>query len=240
MTDNLRLLNVIPTTEPYSAIANYLTVALRGSGGGETAASSLIGSAAPAGNSAIVDWVLVQLHNGTTGAVVSQRAALIQRSGNIVETDGVSPVNMAGNVAGNYYISIKHRNHLGARSTNVLALTKTVNTNYDFTTAQSQAFIGTVTTNNAMATLTPTVFGLWGGNANSDAFTRKTGSAGTNDYSVLINVIGTSSPGPTGVYRAADLNLDGNVRKTGSATTNDYSRLVNFLGLLSIINQPTF
>ena len=240
MTDNLRLLNVIPTTEPYSAIANYLTVALRGSGGGETAASSLIGSAAPAGNSAIVDWVLVQLHNGSTGAVVSQRAALIQRSGNIVETDGISPVNMAGNVAGNYYISIKHRNHLGARSTNVLALTKTVNTNYDFTTAQSQAFIGTVTTNNAMATLTPTVFGLWGGNANSDAFTRKTGSAGTNDYSVLINVIGTSSPGPTGVYRAADLNLDGNVRKTGSATTNDYSRLVNFLGLLSIINQPTF
>lgn len=239
MTDNLRTLNLIPTSEPYSAITNYLTVALRGSGGGETAAASLVGSAATAGNTAIVDWVLVQLHNGTSGAVISQRAALLQRGGNVVETDGISPVNMAGNVAGSYYISVKHRNHLGARTANVLALTKTVNTNYDFTTGLTQAFAGTVT-NNSMATLTATVFGLWGGNANSDAFTRKTGSASVNDYSVLINAVGAVAPGPTSVYRTADLNMDGNVRKTGSSTTNDYSRLLNFLGTLNIITQPTF
>ena len=82
---------------------------------------------------------------------------------------------------------------------------------------------------------------MWGGNSNADLFTRKTGSAATNDYSKLVSAVASAAnPGPTGVYRTEDFNMDGNVRKTGSALTNDYSRLLAILGVASIITQPTF
>jgi hypothetical protein len=241
MTDALRTANLIPTTEPYTSLTMQ-TVALRGSGGGETAASTVIGSAAGAStNTTAVDWVLAQLHRSSDGVVVSQRAVILLRNGSVVETDGVTPVNFAGNAAGSYYVSIRHRNHLGVRSLNTLTLAKVSSTNYDFTTALGQSFAGVVT-NNSMATLVAaTTFGLWGGNANSDLFTRKTGSAGINDYSKLLaSVSSVAAPGPTAVYKTEDFNLDGNVRKTGSAATNDYSRLLSILAGLNIISQPIF
>ncbi len=110
MGDNLRSLNLIPTTEPYSSLTGFTH---SGSGGGETTTATVL---AVTGNNAIVDWVFVQLHNSSTGAVVSTRAALLQRDGDIVETDGVTPLSMAGNAPGSYYISVRHRNHLGVRS----------------------------------------------------------------------------------------------------------------------------
>ena len=172
--------------------------------------------------------------------MVSQRAALLQRDGDVVDTDGTSPVNLAGNAAGSYYVSVRHRNHLGARSAATIALAKTTNTSYDFTTSLSQAFAGTVT-NNAMATVGTNIFGLWGGNSNTDLFSRKTGSASTNDYSLFLAAVSSvAAPGPTGVYRREDFNLDGNVRKTGSATTNDYSKFLSMLGSATIITQPSF
>jgi hypothetical protein len=241
MTDVLRTANLIPTTEPYTGLSMQ-TVALRGSGGGETAASTVIGSAAGVStNTTAVDWVLAQLHKSSDGVVVSQRAVILLRNGSVVETDGVTPVNFAGNAAGSYYVSIRHRNHLGVRSLNTLALAKVSSTNYDFTTALGQTFAGAVT-NNSMATLVAgNTFGLWGGNANSDLFTRKTGSAGINDYSKLLaSVSSVAAPGPTAVYKTEDFNLDGNVRKTGSAATNDYSRLLSILAGLNIISQPIF
>jgi hypothetical protein len=243
MGDALRLANLIPGTEPYSSSTGgtLMTVALRGSGGGETSASSVIGSAAGAStNNTIVDWVLVQLHRSSDGVVISQRAALLQRDGDVVDTDGTSPVNIAGNAAGSYFVSVRHRNHLGARSAATLALLKVSSTNYDFTSGLSQAFAGVVT-NNAMATLSTNIFGLWGGNSNTDLFSRKTGSAATNDYSLFLAAVASAAaPGPTGVYRREDFNLDGNVRKTGSATTNDYSKFLSMLGSATIITQPSF
>ncbi|CAN5541845.1 hypothetical protein BH11BAC3_BH11BAC3_10660 [soil metagenome] len=242
MGDNLRTANLLPVTEPYSTITGYITPVLRGSGGGETSASGVVGSAAGVStNSTIVDWVMAQLHNGA-GTVVTQRAVLLRRDGMLVETDGVSPVNFAGNAAsaGPYFVSIKHRNHLGIRTTSTLALAKVTTTAYDFTAALSNAYGGAVS-NDAMATLSVGVYGMWGGNTNSDLFSRKTGSATINDYSkLLVAVSSVGAPGPTGVYFAEDINMDGNVRKTGSASTNDYSRLLSILGSLNIISQPSF
>ena len=240
--DKLRLANLIPLTEPYTGLNMFsATASVKGSGGGETSTNLIVGSAAGAStNTTIVDWVLVQLHNAGDGSVVTQRAALLQRGGSVVETDGISPVNLAGNAAGNYFISVRHRNHLGVRTASGIALAKTTNTNYDFTNALSQAYVGSVT-NNALATLATNVFGLWGANTNGDGFVRKTGSASANDYSKLLaGVASAAAPGPTGVYRIEDINMDGNVRKTGSATTNDYSKLLNILGISTIITQPTF
>ena len=238
MSDNLRVANLIPSNEPYTTLA-FITTPLRGSGGGETAATSVIGSGAASGNSAAVDWVLAQLHNSSTGAVISQRAVLLLRNGNVVETDGVSPVNFAGNATGNYFVSIRHRNHLGVRTAAGLSLAKISTTSYDYTTALTQAFAGTVT-NSAMATLTAGVFGMWGGDATSNKVVRYSGPG--NDENQLLNISLSGNKGAiVNGYLTSDLNLNGAIRYSGPA--NDENVLLNTVlsgNKATIITQPNF
>lgn len=238
MTDNLRINNLIPTTEPYTGLTGFTHT---GSGGGETTVASVVGSAAAAGNDAVTDWIFAQLHRASDSVVISTRAVLVQRDGDIVDVDGVSPVNFAGHAAGNYYVSFRHRNHLGVRSATTVSLAKTTATAFNFTTGLGQAYTKNIT-NNAMATM-GTVFGLWAGNVNDDITVRMTGFNGnTNDYLRLLNTLGSSTSVISNSYNKADLNLDGSVRMTGfNATTNDYLRLLNSLGSSTIsVAQPTF
>ncbi len=243
MNDALRNANLIPTTEPYTGLNIFsATAAVKGSGGGETSTSSVVGSAAGASsNTTIVDWVLVQLHNSSDGTVVTQRAALLQRGGNVVETDGVSPVNLAGNAAGNYYVSVRHRNHLGVRTAAGVTLAKVSTTNYDFTNGLAKAFPGSVT-NNSMATLVAgTTFGLWAGNANEDLVVKMSGFNGTNsDYLRLLSTLGSNVNTLPNVYSKQDLNLDGTVKMSGfNASNSDYLRLLSTLGSnVTTVTQP--
>ena len=238
MSDGIRLASLIPLTEPYTGLSNFTH---SGSGGGETIPSGIL-STTGTGND-IVDWGFAQLHNGG-GAVIATRAVLFERDGDIVDVDGLNVktpyLNFAGETAvgGPYYVSIRHRNSLGARSAGTFALSRTITTPIDFTTSLASAFSGAVP-NNAMATISAGVFGLWGGNANSDLFTRRVGSSTTNDYSLLLNYLGVLTQ-INGVYRREDFNMDGNVRRTGSASTNDYSKLLSILSSFTTITQPTF
>jgi hypothetical protein len=242
MTDGLRTLNLIPTTEPYTGFTGF-THTVTGSGGGETSTASVVGSAAAAGGNAVVDWVFAQLHDGASGVVVGTRAALLQRDGDIVDTDGTSPLNMAGFPAGNYYVSVRHRNHLGARTAAAITgLAKNTTTVYDFTTAVTQAFPGAVL-NAPMATLTGSIFGLFAGNANDDLTVKMTGvNANSNDYLKLIGVLGNSANSIPNTYSKQDLNMDGTVKMTGvNASTNDYLRLLGALGSsINSLTQPGF
>ncbi len=233
MNDNLRSSNLIPTTEPYStALGGSLmsaSNATRGSGGGETAAASVVGSAAgSATDNTIVDWVLVQLHRTSDNVVISQRAALLQRDGDVVDTDGSSPVNMAGNAAGSYYISVKHRNHVGVRIAGAIALAKTTNTSYDFSSALTQALApssSTAMTNKYGGSITTTRYLLWGGNGNANANIRYAGAQ--NDENALLNTAPLSGAKGTVAagYYLTDYNMNGNVRYAGAS--NDENMLVN-------------
>jgi hypothetical protein len=233
MTDLLRTQNLIPTTEPYSGMTGFTH---SGSGGGETTSSSIVGSSAPASNDAIVDWVFVQLHNAANGTVISTRSALLQRDGDIVDTDGTSPLNMAGNAAGNYYISVRHRNHLAVRTPATFGLAKTTTTSYNFTDNLNKAYFNNALSNPAMATLTTGVYGMYGGNANSDASTRITGSISVSDYQRVLSTLAGSAI-LTGVYSNSDINMDGNVRVSGSVSVSDYQKILSYLSSLNIINQ---
>ena len=234
MNENLRTGDLIPLSEPYTSIATF---AHSGSGGGETTTAAIVGSGAASTNDAIVDWVFVQLHRASDSAVVSTRAALIQRDGDIVETDGVSPLNMAGNAAGNYYISIRHRNHLGVRTPTAFALAKTTTTNYNFTDNISKAYNNTGIANLPMADVTGAgVFGMWGGNANSDVTTRVTGTLSVSDYQRILSTLGgAATVGP--VYSPSDINMDGTVRVTGTLSISDYQKILSYLNSSSIITQ---
>ncbi len=109
----------------------------------------------------VVDWVLLELRTGTASATkVGARAAFIKKSGRIVDTDGSSTVTFAGVTAGNYYVVLRHRNHIPVMTASAILL-GTSSSLYSFTTGQSQAF-GT----NPMAQVASGVFALYGGDAN--------------------------------------------------------------------------
>ncbi len=108
----------LPPTEPYTAL---------GFAGLQNVSASLAASAtANTGNDAIVDWVVVSLRTGATPAtattVVASRAALLQADGDVVDVDGNSFVGFTNISAGNYYISIHHRNHLGVMTNTTYAV----------------------------------------------------------------------------------------------------------------------
>lgn len=69
----------------------------------------------------IVDWVLLELRTIENGSAVYSKSVLLRNDGKIVEDDGNSKVSL--NVAaGDYYIVVKHRNHLPIMSSGLVSL----------------------------------------------------------------------------------------------------------------------
>lgn len=238
MSDALRTLNLIPTISPYDTIAGFTPA---GSGGGESTTAAIVGSGAPAGNDAIVDWLFLQLHSNVDSSIISTKAVLVQRDGDVVETDGVSPVNFAGFAPGNYYVSIRHRNHLGVRTAYPpIGLAKTTALAYNFSNNIANAFVGNpAVANPAEATLTAGVFGLYGGNTIVDRTVRASGPAAVNDATRLLGTLGSATLLPN-VYSRSDVNMDGTVRASGPAAINDFTKLIGIIGAATLISQPIF
>ncbi len=244
MNTSLATLNLIPTTEPYSTLTGFTH---SGSGGGEIVSGTSFFS-----SNSIVDWVFVQLHNGTTGAVVSSRSGLLKNDGTIVDTDG-TPLSMAGNAPGNYFFSVRHRNHVGVRTAAVqdLSQAKTTLFNYNFATGISTALApapppsGTpnaAMTNKYGINTTTTNFMLFAGNANSNSEVRYGGPG--NDANILLNnapLSGIRGGTPPNGYFLTDFNLNGNVRYSGPNNDENILLNISLLGSKSaIIKQATF
>ncbi|MBL0045789.1 MAG: hypothetical protein IPP33_15755 [Flavobacteriales bacterium] len=108
------------------------------------------------GNDAIEDWVVVELRNATTPSqVLYSKAALIQRDGDVIDTDGDAYVSTPL-AAGNYYVALRHRNHLGVMTSTSRALAMTPIT-VDFRSAATGCY---GTTPRAQV---GSVYCLWGG-----------------------------------------------------------------------------
>ena len=152
----------------------------------------------------IVDWVLVELRTGTAAnTTVGRRAALLKSDGTIVDLDGSSQVKFNGIIPGDYYIVIRHRNHLPIMSANPVNLSFTNSLLYDFSTAQTQAY-GT----EPMIDLGGGVFGMYSGDVNNS------GIITAADKS-LVNSDNLS----TGYY-ISDTNLSGIVTAADKANIN--------------------
>jgi hypothetical protein len=103
------------------------------------------------------------LRSNTT-TTVATRAAFIKGDGSIVDLDGVSPVAFTNLTAGNYYVVVRHRNHLAIMSASAVALSASSGL-YDFTVGSGQYYGGA----DAAVDLGSGVWGMVGGNAdNSD------------------------------------------------------------------------
>jgi len=148
----------------------------------------------------IVDWVLVELRTGTAAnTTVGRRAALLKSDGSIVDLDGSSQVKFNRIVPGNYYIVIRHRNHLPIMSANPVTLGFTNSSLYDFSSAQTQAY-GTV----PMVDLGGGILGMYAGDADSDGFITST------DFNIFNPKFTSAVSG----YEYCDWNLDGFVTST--------------------------
>ncbi len=114
MSDALNTQGLLPLIEPYTALG----FAQAAGGGAEEfpAALWLI-----EGDDAIVDWVRVELRSENDATqLVASRQALLQRDGDIVDIDGVSPVLFKVPEA-SYFVAVRHRNHLGCMSLSPVA-----------------------------------------------------------------------------------------------------------------------
>jgi len=201
MRDDLRVDGLIPTTSPYIDAL--------------TCNATVFNTTGP---DAIVDWVWVELRDKNDNtSVLHGTSALLQRDGDIVDTDGASDLNI-NIVPDDYYVAIKHRNHLAIMSSNVISLSATAAT-VDFTNLANQITYGT----NAQTTsgMQSGIIAMWSGNANGDTSLRYQGS-GNDTNNIKDNVLADSGNTTnsnlhlfTG-YDMADTDLNGEIRYQGS------------------------
>ncbi|MBK9276097.1 MAG: hypothetical protein IPM49_16370 [Flavobacteriales bacterium] len=208
MDDGLRSNGLVPLTEPYTALGYGFV-----DGGGE---STTVPVLAVTGSDAIVDWVLIELRDpGDPTLIVASRSALLQRDGDIVELDGVSPVGISAS-AGDYHIAVRHRNHLAVMSASPYALDAVPNV-INFSLAGTPAF-GT----NARKSITGTfpALVLWAGDVTFNGQVKYAGGGNDRDP-ILVRIGGTVPTNTANGYFPEDVNLNGQVKYAGSANDRD-------------------
>ncbi|MBK9176659.1 MAG: PQQ-dependent sugar dehydrogenase [Flavobacteriales bacterium] len=207
MRDDLRAAGLIPLTEPYTALG--FTQA--GGGGGESTTLARLGQT---GKNAVVDWVLVELRNKNNPTqIVATRSALLERDGDVLGVDGYA--RLLFNVpADNYYIAVRHRNHLGVMSLGSIAL-GSHESGLDLTLPSTPSWgidARTVLSNGRRS--------QWCGNTLRDGTLRYTGQ--DNDRDPILSEVGGSVPTNTNTgYLGTDVTLDGVVRYVGDGNDRD-------------------
>lgn len=215
MYDSLRYDNLIPLTEPYPSIG-YVHV----NSATQTTTSGVLSTT---GNSAVVDWVVVELRSSSSPSTrLYTKAGLVRRDGTIVNSNGTSPFSISAPI-GSYHVSVLHRNHLGIMTQSPLALSGT-QTNLDFTVSSTPTWGTAARVQSGSSML------MWSGNVNFDGELKYTGS--NNDRDPILVAIGGTVPTDivTG-YMMEDVNMDGVVKYTGSNNDRD-PILVNIGGTI--------
>ncbi len=205
MNDKLRSQGLIPITNPYATDADFDHIS------SESTSPQVL---TQTGENAIIDWVLIEIRRKTDPSViVESRAALLQSDGDIVDTDGVSPISFQS-LANNYYVAIKHRNHLSVMTQNPILLDE--NTVIDFTDPNFTLF-----GQNAMQITNNNVGVMWAGNANSNENIIFQGI--NNDTNEIFFEVLTNDSNVQGAvnfiysgYHKSDVNMDGEVIYQGA------------------------
>jgi len=225
MRDNLRALGLLPSTEPYTSLGYHFWNHGIDIGGGETLANPNVLQVT--GSNAIVDWVIVELRSTSfLDSIKWSRAALVQRDGDVVDVDGISPVNFPNANPGEYRVMVRHRNHLGIMSDSDIALSTTPVT-VDFTDIDTQLACpyGMTTIGNKRA--------LWGGDLNMDGRLIYQGPG--NDILKLFTTVLYDSANTSLItsfvstgYLQADANMDGKAIYQGP--NSDRTFVFQFIG----------
>lgn len=250
MDDALRgssafLPNLIPLSDPYRSLQGFTHVA---NPVAETISTNRLATNLLSPGRNVVDWVFLQLRNPASAGnsnVIATRSALLLRNGSIVDVDGESPVTFNNVVAGNYGLTVRHRNHLGISMNPNLptlfsedreaALTTNI---FDTRTAPNNKIWGGTS---AFVTNTHPNLGqvklMRAGNANGDNQVKYSGP--DNDQAAILRALnGNPNSSLNGVYHQADLNMDRSVRVISANNDLDLLfRIVLRNNIFSIIQQ---
>lgn len=254
MNDNLRTTvayvpgnaptgNLIPTSDPYRS-APYNTAFTHVNNTTTETATATAFNDMPVPTDNIVDWVFVELRsNITPGNTVTQtRAALLQRDGDIVDIDGVSPIYFKNVDPSNYTVAVRHRNHIGMASNPAVfnqSLDVVANvTKLNFTNpASSGNFMGTAGSNYFND---GTVNIMYAGNVNMNTNLRWNAPSSDKDY--LLNTVlgGVSSTILSSIYSVGDVNLNRGVRWNAPNSDKDYILATPLTGTASLVKNQLF
>lgn len=207
MRDDLRVAGYIPLNQPYSSLG----YAFVNGGGSEATTSARLQQTGP---NAVVDWVVVELRNkNNPGQVLASRAALLERDGDIVGTDGFARLNF--NVApDNYHVAVRHRNHLAVMTASPQRLDAS-EALIDFTLSATGTW-GT----QAQSAMPNGRMAFWCGDVSRDGVLRYVGQ--NNDRDPILVAIGGAVPTNQLLgYRLEDVNMDGRVRYVGDGNDRD-------------------
>lgn len=211
MSGQLQVKSLLPVVQPYSVEPFSYA-------GNEQLSADVL---AASGQDAVVDWMLLELRNiGTQGAVVAQKAVVLQRDGDLVDaTTGETALNFATVSAGNYQVSIKHRNHQGVVTVSPSYLSVEVAlVDFSSPTTQVQGEHARVTVDGFAL--------LRGGDANQDGRLVAVG-VGNDSNPLLSGVlladgnVGFNASFQQQGYLLTDFNLDGRAVYSGPSNDNN-------------------
>lgn len=179
MDDSLRVSGYIPTTSPFIDNINCN-------------ANLFIAT----GNDAIIDWVYIELRDKTDNSIIIEgQSGLLQADGDIVAKDGLSDLIFLANMD-DYYIVVKHRNHIGIMSSIVHSLSSTTAL-VDFSSSSTTTLGGT----NAVISIGG-IYALYAGDFDGD------GQVLNSDIQSVISLAGISG------YSNADADMNGQILNT--------------------------
>lgn len=207
MRDDLRSLNLIPLSDPYPALGYTHS---------GTASVSSIGQYILdiQGNTAPVDWVVVEMRSSSSPSTVLQSIpCIVRRNGEVITTSNNTTITSPFGGTGSYYIGVKHRNHLGIMTSSPITVNSS-NPLIDFTNPSTGVY----------GTSSRMVIGsyscLWSGNTNFNGVVKYTGSG--NDRDPILIKVGSTNPTTVVLsYCGEDVNMDGYAKYTGPNNDRD-------------------
>ncbi len=137
-----------------------------------------------------VDWVIVELRENLTN-ILYQKNGIITTDGTIVNTDQ-TPISFINISSGNFYIVIRHRNHLSIMSAEKIPIINGQKINYDFTISSNSAYDA-----NTLLNLGDNKYGMIAGDADAN------GVINNLDFGIVANNI------PFRGYIQGDLDMNG-------------------------------
>ena len=141
----------------------------------------------------------------TSTVVVATRSVLVQRDGDVVDTNGISKMLFESVEPDDYYVAVRHRNHLGVMTASPVFLRNTPNT-VDFTDLSISTF-GTDSSQH----IANSRHIMWEGNVFPDNLIKYSGPNNDRDP-ILVKIGGLI---PTNVvlgYYSEDVTMDGVVK----------------------------
>lgn len=214
--------SVGPSTGNFTHVANTIN---------EVASSSVFNDLAT--NDNIVDWVFLELRNNNASpgnTVLQTRSALIQKDGDIVDVDGISPVTFNNIANGNYTIAVRHRNHLGISTNpiapNAFSETKSTAAIVDLSVIATNLY-GVSGTDYTVSADNKRM--LWAGNAKVDGAVKYNFFNNDQNYILATSLSNNTATILNPVYSESDVNLDRSVKYNFFGNDKGFI-LINVLG----------